>query len=108
MNNTLLHYLQTSLKHQYRNLDKNIKQVANPEAPEALHRTRVAMRSLLRPWKGQGECFAGVDGLAAELGRDTGPLRDKQVLEGELEKRGLHYQALARREAIVTGCGLVG
>lgn len=110
MGDNVLQYLQDSLVDQYRVLDLNIAQLADPSATEALHQTRIAMRrlrSLLRPWREQGDWFSGVDSLSAELGRETGPLRDRQVLVQELETRGAHYQAVFRQEAMQTSCALL-
>lgn len=111
MDDNVLDYLQSSLVHQYRALDQHLVHLADPAAPEALHQTRIALRSLrslLRPWRDQGEWLGTVDCIAAELGRSTSPLRDRQVLIQELEKRGLHYQAVSRAEAVATACGLLG
>ncbi|WP_022962555.1 CHAD domain-containing protein [Halopseudomonas pelagia] len=111
MSENVLHHLQSSLADQYRALDQHIGQLADPLAAHALHQTRIAMRSLrslLRPWREQAEWFAVVDHIAGELGRNTSQLRDRQVLIQELEKRGLHYQTLARKEGMLTGFGLIG
>lgn len=111
MGDNLLQYLQASLTEQYHVLDMNIPQLAEPSATEALHQTRIAMRrlrSLLRPWRGKGDWFVAVGNMAAELGRETGPWRDKQVLVQELEQRGAYYQAASRRAAMLTGSTLIG
>lgn len=111
MNNNVLQHLQSSLAEQYCSLQMHINQLHDPSAVEAVHQTRIAMRSLrslLRPWKEQAQWFAAVDGAAAELGRCTSPLRDRQVLIRELEKRGLRYQVAARQSAMHTSCLLLG
>ncbi len=62
---------------------------------EALHDLRIALRqlrSLLRPLRG----LPSVDALeqgAAVLGRLSGPLRDREVLIGELQRLGLPHLA---------------
>ncbi|MFO7706162.1 MAG: CHAD domain-containing protein [Halopseudomonas sp.] len=111
MDGNLRDYLQSSLVCQYRALDQHLVHLADPAAPEALHQTRIALRSLrslLRPWRDQGEWLGSVDCIAAELGRSTSPLRDRQVLIQELEERGLHYQAVSRAESVATACRLLG
>ena len=110
MTEPLLVYLQQALTQQYDALARHVPSIDNPSEIEALHDTRIALRrlrSLLRPWRGQGRLFAQVDQLACELGRATGPWRDRQVLVEELEQSGLRYQAVARREALQTGLGLI-
>tara|TARA_R110000822_G_scaffold65249_2_gene159820 strand:+ start:18898 stop:19668 length:771 start_codon:yes stop_codon:yes gene_type:complete len=111
MSHNLQHYLQSSLAQQYQDLERNIGHLADPSATEALHDVRIAMRrlrSLLRPWREQGGWFAEVEHIAADLGRDTSPSRDRQVLIQELEKHGLLYQALSRREIMITACRMHG
>ncbi|PKM04855.1 MAG: hypothetical protein CVV16_02905 [Gammaproteobacteria bacterium HGW-Gammaproteobacteria-6] len=110
MTEPLLVYLQKALSLQYAALAHHVPSIDNPSEIEALHDTRIALRrlrSLLRPWRGQGRLFAQVDQLACALGRATGPWRDKQVLVKELEQSGLRYQAVARREALQAGLGLI-
>ncbi|MFN3581389.1 MAG: CHAD domain-containing protein [Pseudomonas sp.] len=110
MSEQLLDYLQTALSQQYDGLVQHVPSIDDPDEIEALHDTRIALRrlrSLLRPWREQGGLFSQVDLLAAELGRATGPWRDKQVLVGELQQLGLHYQAAARREALQTGLAVI-
>lgn len=72
---------------------------------EALHDLRIVvrrLRSLLRPLRG----LPGVDTLeelAAEVGRRSSPLRDLEVLAGELERTARHAAAARRRRALVAG-----
>lgn len=111
MDDHLRDYLQSSLVRHYMALDQYIVHLADPAAPEALHQTRIAMRSLrslLRPWREQGEWLGTVDSIAVELGRSTSPVRDRQVLLHELERRGRQYQAVSRAAAMTTTCVLLG
>lgn len=58
---------------------------------EALHDLRIALRqlrSLLRPLRGLPR-VEGLEAAAAELGRLSGPLRDREVLAAELQRLGL-------------------
>lgn len=72
---------------------------------EALHDLRIVvrrLRSLLRPLRG----LPGVDTLeavSAELGRLSSPLRDLEVLIGELRGHGEHGAAAAREAALRDG-----
>lgn len=72
---------------------------------EALHDLRIAvrrLRSLLRPLRG----LPGVDTLeaaTAAVGRLSSPLRDLEVLIGELERHGLDRPAMARRQILQQG-----
>jgi CHAD domain-containing protein len=56
--------------------------------PEALHDLRIAvrkLRSLLRPLRGLAD-FNRLERAARELGQLSGPLRDSEVLLGQLQK----------------------
>lgn len=67
---------------------------------EALHDLRIAvrrLRSLLRPLR-KDPCCAALDQAAAALGKASGPLRDLEVLAGELSRRG-QAEAAQRRLA---------
>lgn len=72
---------------------------------EALHDLRIVvrrLRSLLRPLRG----LPGVDTLeevTAELGRLSSPLRDLDVLVGELRGHGESAAAAARARALLDG-----
>lgn len=72
---------------------------------EALHDLRVAvrrLRSLLRPLRG----VPGVETLEAlsgAFGRQSGPLRDVEVLAEELQRRGLEALAVQRRGTLEAG-----
>ncbi|HEY6609999.1 MAG TPA: CHAD domain-containing protein, partial [Pseudomonas sp.] len=72
---------------------------------EALHDLRIVvrrLRSLLRPLRG----LPGVDTLeaaTAEVGRLSSPLRDLEVLIGELERHGLDQPAMVRRKILQQG-----
>lgn len=72
---------------------------------EALHDLRVAvrrLRSLLRPLRG----VPGVETLEAlsgAFGRQSGPLRDVEVLAEELQRRGLEALAAQRRGTLEAG-----
>ena len=66
---------------------------------EALHDLRIAVRrirSLLIPVRHLEE-VQRLKLAAAEVGRDTTPVRDLEVMALELEERGLHAAATARR-----------
>lgn len=72
---------------------------------EALHDLRIVvrrLRSLLRPLRG----LPGVDSLeaaTAEVGGLSSPLRDLEVLIGELERHDLDRPAVARRRSLQQG-----
>lgn len=69
---------------------------------EALHDLRICvrrLRSLLKPLA-LGEVAAGLEAVAAEVGRLTTPIRDLEVMAEELEQRGLADAAQRRREAV--------
>ncbi|MND28760.1 CHAD domain protein [compost metagenome] len=69
---------------------------------EALHDLRISvrkLRSLLRPMR-RLDAPRGLDAAAADVGRLTTPVRDLEVLIGELDRQGFHFQA-ARRRALV-------
>ncbi|MNC11649.1 CHAD domain protein [compost metagenome] len=72
---------------------------------EALHDLRIVvrrLRSLLRPLRG----LPGVDSLeaaTAEVGGLSSPLRDLEVLIGELERHGLDRPAVVRRRILQQG-----
>lgn len=64
---------------------------------EALHDLRVSlrrMRSLLKPLRGQ-PTVDSLEQAAAALGRLTGPLRDREVLQAQLRQLGANAQAEA-------------
>ncbi|MFJ2362249.1 CHAD domain-containing protein [Pseudomonas sp. NPDC087697] len=65
---------------------------------EALHDLRIAVRrirSLLKPFRSMNEVVALGD-AAAEVGRQTTPARDLEVMIQELEERGFVKQAQSR------------
>ncbi|MDO9624552.1 MAG: CHAD domain-containing protein [Pseudomonas sp.] len=67
--------------------------------PEALHDLRIAvrkLRSLLQPLRGLPVCDALLQ-PASDLGRSSGPLRDREVLLAHLQKLGMH-DAVNRRQ----------
>lgn len=76
---------------------------------EALHDLRIVvrrLRSLLRPLRG----LPGVDTLeaaSAEVGALSSPLRDLEVLVGELQRRGAEAAAAARRTRLQPGYRLL-
>lgn len=72
---------------------------------EALHDLRIALRelrSLLRPLPASAECAELLQSAAA-LGRQTGPLRDLEVLQGYLRRHGLESAAQTRQAALQHG-----
>ncbi|MDG9924164.1 MULTISPECIES: CHAD domain-containing protein [unclassified Pseudomonas] len=72
---------------------------------EALHDLRIALRrlrSLLRPLRSEKLC-AALERAAAALGETSGPLRDLEVLAGELEQRGQSHAAQRRRAHLAQG-----
>ena len=72
---------------------------------EALHDLRVTvrkLRSLLRPLRGLPG-VASLEELAGAFGRLSGPLRDREVLAGELQRRGLHELAGQQRARLAAG-----
>lgn len=67
---------------------------------EALHDLRIGLRrlrSLLKPLRGR-DSVSALERAAAAVGQLTTPVRDLEVLAGELRRRGLH-EAAGRREA---------
>ncbi|UXJ50109.1 CHAD domain-containing protein [Pseudomonas citronellolis] len=71
---------------------------------EALHDFRIALRrlrSLLNPL-GKKEACGSLNAVAAEAGRLTTPIRDMEVMAGELEAHGLLKAARVRRQAVST------
>jgi CHAD domain-containing protein len=71
---------------------------------EALHDLRIAVRrirSLLKPLRSVAEMTALIE-AAAEIGRQTTPARDLEVLILELEKRKLPHLAQHRRTRLST------
>lgn len=73
--------------------------------PEALHDLRIALRqlrSLLRPLTDL-PCCAALQQRAAALGRLSGPLRDLEVLAGELQRRGWPAAAAVRAAQLAPG-----
>jgi CHAD domain-containing protein len=72
---------------------------------EALHDLRIALRrlrSLLRPLRGERLC-AALEHAAGALGDVSGPLRDLEVLAGELEQCGQPLAAQRRRAYLAQG-----
>ena len=72
---------------------------------EALHDLRIALRklrSLLRPLRRQTLC-AQLEQAAAALGEVSGPLRDLEVLIGELQRLGHADLARQRRTHLTQG-----
>ncbi|SEE13365.1 CHAD domain-containing protein [Pseudomonas anguilliseptica] len=72
---------------------------------EALHDLRIALRqlrSLLRPLSSVAVCEA-LQQRAAELGRLTGPLRDREVLQGYLQQQGFDSAAQSRLPLLQQG-----
>lgn len=72
---------------------------------EALHDLRIALRrlrSLLRPLRKQELCMA-LEKAASAVGDASGPLRDLEVLAGELERRGQPQAAKIRRMQLEGG-----
>lgn len=72
---------------------------------EALHDLRIALRtlrSLLKPIAELDAC-AALQQRAAELGRLSGPLRDLEVLLGELQRRGAQSQIQVRQAQLERG-----
>lgn len=72
---------------------------------EALHDLRIALRqlrSLLRPLADM-PCCAPLQQHAAALGRLSGPLRDLEVLQQELQRQGQHAAAVARAAQLPSG-----
>ncbi|MBB1519774.1 CHAD domain-containing protein [Aquipseudomonas guryensis] len=72
---------------------------------EALHDLRIALRklrSLLRPLRRQALC-AQLEQAAAALGELSGPLRDLEVLAGELQR--LDHADLARQRRMQLAAG---
>ncbi len=72
---------------------------------EALHDLRIALRklrSLLRPLRRQTLC-AQLEQAAAALGEISGPLRDLEVLIGELQRLGHADLARQRRTHLTQG-----
>lgn len=72
---------------------------------EALHDLRIALRklrSLLRPLRRQPLC-AQLEQAAAALGEVSGPLRDLEVLIGELQRLGHADLARQRRTHLTQG-----
>ncbi|MDH4612406.1 CHAD domain-containing protein [Pseudomonas sp. BN102] len=69
---------------------------------EALHDLRISLRklrSLLRPIR-RLDVPRSLDEAAADVGRLTTPVRDLEVLIGELDRQGFHFQATRRRELV--------
>lgn len=69
---------------------------------EALHDLRISVRrirSLLRPFRSISEMSA-LNDAAAELGRQTTPTRDLEVIIPELERRGFLEAAQVRRSRL--------
>lgn len=69
---------------------------------EALHDLRIAVRrirSLLKPFRSMKEVLALSD-AAAEVGRQTTPPRDLEVMIQELQKRGFPEQAQTRQSRL--------
>lgn len=76
---------------------------------EALHDLRIQLRrlrSLLRPLRTIGAA-ARLDSTVAQLARLTSPVRDLEVLIGELERTGHVELAAGRRAKLATAYGLV-
>lgn len=72
---------------------------------EALHDLRIALRklrSLLRPLRRQPLCLQ-LEQAAAALGESSGPLRDLEVLAGELQRLGHGQLATLRRSHLAEG-----
>lgn len=87
--------LEVSIHHAYARL-------ASRTDGEALHDLRISLRrlrSLLRPLR-RLEAPRALDEAAADVGRLTTPVRDLEVLIGELDRQGFHAQAVRRRELV--------
>ena len=69
---------------------------------EALHDLRISLRklrSLLKPMRRLNAPHT-LDEAAADVGRLTTPVRDLEVLIGELDRQGFHLLAARRRELV--------
>lgn len=86
-------------------LGSRLENLRQAPAPETLHDLRVALRrlrALLRPLARQA-AVAPLDALAARVLARTAPLRDLEVLAGELERHRCASAARRRRAALQEG-----